>query len=107
MSLIRTTKTDKKNRRTEYEDVEITGDLLKKFFHSLMLGTISRDAGKYKQQNNWIQERDGRGRIKIQETAVPSISESKELIQMNALEIRNRKIINAVIRKEQIGRAHV
>ena len=30
-----------------------------------------------------------------------SIADSKELIQMNSLEIRNRKIIDAVIRKEQ------
>ena len=47
-----------------YEDLEITGDLFK-HFHMLMLRATSQDAGNYKQQNNWIQERDDQGRISI------------------------------------------
>ena len=47
-----------------YEDLEITEDLLK-HFHLLMLRATSTDAGNYKQQNNWIQERDDQGRISI------------------------------------------
>ena len=49
---------------TGYEDMEISDDLLK-HFHQLMLGATAADAGQYKQQNNWIQERDDQGRITV------------------------------------------
>jgi Uncharacterized conserved protein len=55
--------------------------------------------------NSFLRSRPGAGTQEItHERNLPtghSIADSKELIQMNSLEIRNRKIIDAVIRKEQ------
>ena len=64
-----------------YEDLEITGDLLK-HFHMLMLRTTSPDAGKYKQQNNWIQERDEQGRISIRFVPVKASEIPQAIEQM-------------------------
>ena len=64
-----------------YEDLEITGDLLK-HFHMLMLRTTSPDAGKYKQQNNWIQERDEQGRISIRFVPVKASETPQAVEQM-------------------------
>ena len=47
-----------------YDGMEVNGELLK-HFHRLLQGATSRDAGTYKQQNNWIQERDEQGRISV------------------------------------------
>ena len=64
-----------------HEDLEITGDLLK-HFHMLMLRTTSPDAGKYKQQNNWIQERDEQGRISIRFVPVKASETPQAVEQM-------------------------
>ena len=47
-----------------YRDMEITAELLK-HFHAGMLGMTTADAGKYKRENNWIQERSEDGRIRV------------------------------------------
>lgn len=61
------------------EDLELSEDLLK-HFHSLLLGATSADAGRYKQQNNWIQERDDQGRISIRFVPVKA-KETPEAIE--------------------------
>ncbi len=45
-------------------DADISEELLK-HFHSVMLRTTAADAGNYKKENNWIQERDENGRIRV------------------------------------------
>lgn len=53
------------------EDLELSGELLR-HFHRLMLGATSADAGEYKRQNNWIQERDEQGRVSVRFVPVPA-----------------------------------
>ena len=36
-----------------------------KHLHELILGQTSEEAGRYKERNNWIQERDDKGRIRV------------------------------------------
>lgn len=64
-----------------HEDLEMSGELLK-HFHLLMLMTTSPDAGKYKQQNNWIQERDEHGRISIRFVPVKAKETPEAVDQM-------------------------
>ena len=64
-----------------HEELEIAGDLLK-HFHMLMLGATSADAGGYKQQNNWIQERDEQGRISIRFVPVKAKETPEAVEQM-------------------------
>ena len=45
-------------------DANISESLVK-HFHHLMLSSTSFEAGKYKTENNWIQERDEEGRIRV------------------------------------------
>lgn len=48
----------------------------------LILRTTSPDAGKYKQQNNWIQERDEQGRISIRFVPVKARETPQAVEQM-------------------------
>lgn len=45
-------------------DTDVSEELLK-HFHSRMLGATAADAGNYKKENNWIQERDENERIPV------------------------------------------
>ena len=45
-------------------DAELSEPLLK-HFHQLLLSSVSEEAGSYKRENNWIQERDEAGRLKV------------------------------------------
>ena len=49
---------------TEGFDSDVSEELLK-HFHWLMLRATSPEAGSYKKENNWIQERDESGRIRV------------------------------------------
>ena len=64
-----------------YEDMEVSSDLLK-HFHYLMLQSVSSDAGNYKTQNNWIQERDEQGRIRVRFVPVDAKTTMEAMTQM-------------------------
>ncbi len=64
-----------------YEGMEVSDELLK-HFHRLMLRSTSGDAGEYKQQNNWIQERDEQGRISIRFVPVGARETPEAMEQM-------------------------
>jgi len=61
--------------------LEITPSLLK-HFHYLLLRATSPEAGEYKRQNNWIQERDGQGHIRIRFVPVPAKETAEAIGQM-------------------------
>lgn len=52
------------NIYTNFADLEPTENLLREF-HRQMQGATARDAGQYKKENNWLQERDADGRISV------------------------------------------
>ena len=62
-------------------ELEITPSFLK-HFHYLLLRATSPEAGEYKRQNNWIQERDGQGHIRIRFVPVPAKETAEAIGQM-------------------------
>ena len=72
-----------------YEDIEVSDELLK-HFHQLMLRATSADAGEYKKQNNWIQQRDEKGRISIRFVPVKA-KETPEAMEQMILAYREAK----------------
>lgn len=50
--------------------------------HALLLGETSVQAGNYKQEDNWIQERDDRGRISVRFTPVPAAETPEAMGQL-------------------------
>ena len=72
-----------------YEDIEVSDELLK-HFHQLMLRATSADAGEYKKQNNWIQQRDEQGRISIRFVPVKA-KETPEAMEQMILAYREAK----------------
>ena len=83
---------------TGYQDLEISDDLLK-HFHLLMLRSTSADAGKYKQQNNWIQERDDQGKLSIRFMPVKAkeTPEAMEQLMLAYHEAKQNSAINGLL----------
>ena len=64
---------------TSYDEMDFGEELLK-HFHSLMMQAAAKDAGRYKKENNFIQERDENGKIKVRFVPVKA-KETPEAIQ--------------------------
>ncbi len=64
---------------TDYKNLDITEKNIC-HFHSVMMSAESMDAGHYKTEDNWIQERNSDGRIKVRFVPV-SASETKEAME--------------------------
>ena len=83
---------------SNYHHLEISGALLC-HFHELLLGSTAPDAGRYKQQNNWIQERDAQGKISVRFVPVKA-SETPEAMEQLILayqEARQDSRINRLL----------
>ena len=52
-------------------DSDLSETLLK-HFHRQILGSVTQEAGVYKRENNWIQERDETGHIRVRFVPVPA-----------------------------------
>lgn len=81
-----------------YEEIDFNEDLLK-HFHELMLQAVTKDAGKYKRDNNFIQERDENGRIKVRFVPVKAkdTSEAMEQLFLAYYEARQDEEINDLL----------
>ena len=71
---------------TGYERMELSGELLRHFHWLIEEGTAA-DAGRYKRENNWIQERDPEGRIRVRFVPVPA-SKTEEAMEQLILACR-------------------
>lgn len=81
-----------------YGEVELSVALLR-HLHQLLLGASAEDAGQYKRQNNWIQERDGQGRISVRFVPVPAreTPEAMEQLILAWREARQDSGINGLL----------
>lgn len=64
-----------KNALQEIYDPEFSADLSEDYvrhLHALLLQATSDQAGRYKDTDNWIQERDSKGRISVRFVPVPA-----------------------------------
>ena len=76
---------------------DLTEDYVR-HLHSLLLQATSREAGRYKVQDNWIQERDAEGRLSVRFVPVPARETPDAMAQlvMAFREARQNADVNAV-----------
>ena len=83
---------------TGYERMELSGELLRHFHWLIEEGTAA-DAGRYKRENNWIQERSAEGKIQVRFVPVSARDTDEAVVQwvMAYREARQDSRINGLL----------
>ena len=77
---------------------DISGEYIK-HLHHLMLEQTSKEAGRYKRRNNWIQERDSSGRLKVRFVPVSAkdVDDAMEQLLLAYYDARQDAVINKLL----------